>query len=192
MEGINIKLGYVRGVENSRSYKTQMDFLNSSNVDRVFHEKNAGNIVLKEMIDYARSGDIIFVYSIASLGKNIKSIIRFIMQTQEKNIALYIKKEKLDSASQLGKYALSVLAALDEINGKTGLMERTEAPNEKGRIPRELADLRAYMKLVERNEMTVTEVCKKLNIGRTTYYRRCKQLEETIAEGLGDVENEIV
>lgn len=52
-----------------------MDFLNSSNVERIFHEKNAGNMVLNEMIDYARSGDIIFVYSIASLGKNgFKSI----------------------------------------------------------------------------------------------------------------------
>jgi hypothetical protein len=65
------------------------------------------------------------------------------MQTQEKNIALYIKKEKLDSASQLGKYALGIIAALDVISGKTSLMERTEAPNEKGRIPRELADLKA-------------------------------------------------
>lgn len=168
-----------------------MDFLNSSNVEKVFHEKDAGNIKLKELIDYARSGDMIFVYSIASLGKNIKSIIRFIMQTQEKNIALYIKKEKLDSGSQLGKYALSIIAALDEVNGKTGMMERTEAPNEKGRIPRELADLRAYMKLVEKNEMSVTEVCRKLNIGRTTYYRRCRQLEESIAEG-EDMENETV
>lgn len=124
-----IRIGYIRGKENSRSYKTQMDFLNSSNVDRIFHEKNAGNMASNEMIDYARSGDIIFVYSIASLDKNVKSIIRFIMQTQEKNIALYTKKEKLNSASQLRKYALSIIASLDEINGNTGLMERTEAPN---------------------------------------------------------------
>ncbi|WP_459927957.1 recombinase family protein [Desulfosporosinus burensis] len=185
-----IRIGYIRGVENSRSYKAQMDFLNSSNVERVFQEKSAGNMALNEMIDYARSGDIIFVYSIESLGKSVKSIIRFIMHSQENNIALYIKKEKFDSASQLGRYALSIIAALDEINGKTGLMERTEAPNEKGRIPRELADLKAYMKLVEKNEMTVKEVCKKLNIARTTYYRRCKQLEESISEGLEDVENE--
>lgn len=167
-----------------------MDFLNSSNVDKIFHEKDAGNIKLKELIGFARSSDIIFIYSVASLGKNVKSIIRFIMQTQEKNIALYIKKEKLDSGSQLGKYALNIIAALDEVNGKTGLMERTEAPNEKGRIPRELTDLKAYMKLVEKNEMSVTEVCRKLNIGRTTYYRRCRHLEESISEGLEDAENE--
>lgn len=186
MEVINIKLGYIRGVENSRTYKTQMDFLNSSNVDRVFHEKNVGNTALNEMVDYARSGDTIFVYSIGSLGKNIKAIIRFIVQTQEKNVALYIKKEKFDSASQLGRYALSILTALDDINGKTGLMERTEAPNEKGRIPRELSDLRAYMKLVEKREMTVVEVCRKLNIGRTTYYRRCRELEESITDEADD------
>ncbi|WP_088188546.1 helix-turn-helix domain-containing protein [Desulfosporosinus sp. FKA] len=102
---------------------------------------------------------------------------------------MYIKKEKFDSASQLGKYTLSIIAVLDEIGGKTGLMERTEALFGKGRIPRKLADLRAYMKLVEKNEMTVKEVCNKLNIGRTTYYRRCKQLEDTIFEGVEDGED---
>lgn len=169
-----------------------MDFLNSSNAQKVFHEKDPGNIALNEIINFARSGDIIFVYSIESLGKNVKSIIRFIMHTQEKNIALYIKKEKFDSASQLGKYALSILAVLDEIGGKTGLMERKETPYGKGRIPRELVDLRAYMKLVEKNEMTVKQVCSKLNIGRTTYYRRCKQLEENTNEAIKDVEHETV
>lgn len=133
-------------MESSRTYKTQMDFLNSSNADRIFHEKNVGNTVLNEMIDYVRSGDTIFVYSIDSLGKNIKSIIRFIVQIQEKNGSLYIRKEKFDSASQLGKYTLSVLIALDDINSKKGLME-TEAPNEKGRVPRDQVDLRTYMKL---------------------------------------------
>ena len=51
MEVFNIKLGYIRGVENSRTYKTQIDFLNNSNVDRIFHEKNAGTTLLNEMID---------------------------------------------------------------------------------------------------------------------------------------------
>lgn len=179
-----MRIGYIRGVENSGAYKTQMEFLNSSNVTKIFHEKNDGNIVLNEMIAYARPADIIFVYSVASLGKNIKAIIRFIMESQEKNIELYIKKEKFDSAGQLGKYTLSILAALDEINAKTGLMERADAPNKKGRIPRELADLKAYRKLVEKKEMSVVEVCAKLNIGRTTYYRRCRLLEETVDEGL--------
>ena len=188
---ITIKIGYLRGVENSHSYKAQLNFLHNSNVERIFHEKSGGNVVLNELIDYVRSGDIIFVYSIASLGKNVKSIIRFIMQTQRKNTTLYIKKEKFDSSSQLGKYVLTILVELDTINGKRDLMERIEAPNDKGRIPRELVDLGAYKKLVERKEMTVTEACEKLKIGRTTYYRRCRQLEESIEEIAGE-KNETV
>lgn len=45
--------------------------------------------------------------SIASLRKDIKSIVSFFAQTQEKNIELFIKKENLVSGSQLGKYALT-------------------------------------------------------------------------------------
>lgn len=46
------------------------------------------------------------------------------------------------------------------------------------------------MKLVEKNEMSVTEVCRKLNIGRTTFYRRKRQLEESLSKELEDAENE--
>lgn len=46
------------------------------------------------------------------------------------------------------------------------------------------------MKLVEKNEMSVTEVCSKLNIGRTTFYRRKRQLEESLSKELEDAENE--
>ncbi|MBZ9690670.1 recombinase family protein [Clostridium sp. M14] len=92
-------MGYVRGNQNSHSYKKQMKFLDSLNVERIFHEKNAGNTELNAMIDYARSGDIIFIYSIEIMGKNVKQTIRFITQTQEKNIELFIKKEKLDTSN---------------------------------------------------------------------------------------------
>lgn len=179
---IIIKLGYVRGIENSKIYNMQMEYLENLNVEKVFHERNSGNLMLNEMINYARKGDTIFIYSIDVLGKNIKTILRFIVSTKERDITLHIKKEKFDSESQLGIYALNILKSLDDISDKKGLLDRLEAPHEKGRIPRELADLEAYKNLVEKNEMTVVEACHKLNIGRTTYYRRCKQLKELNTE----------
>lgn len=175
-----MKIGYIRGVLNSRVYKTQLDYLNTIGVDKIFHEINSGNLQMNELINYARSGDHIFIYSINSLGKNIGSIIRFIVNAQEMKCTLFFKKEKFDSSSEIGKYTMNILRSLSEISDNKGLMDRTDAPNDKGRIPRELVDLRAYVKLVERNEMTVTDVCKKLNIGRTTYYRRVKQLKEML------------
>lgn len=189
---IYIRIGYIRGKENSHIYKKQLNFLEISNVDRIFHEKCSGNIELNELINYARSGDILFVYSIAMLGKNVKAIIRFIMQTREKNIELFVKKEKFNTSDQFGKYSLNIISALDEIIGHKELIERTEATNGKGRIPRELSDLRTYMKLVEKNEMTVKEACQKLHIGRTTYYRRCKQIDETIDDERQEFEDEII
>lgn len=189
-EVIKIKIGYIRGRENSHVYKAQIKFLNSLNVEKVYHEKYSGNIELHEMTRYARPGDSIFIYSIAMLGKDVKSVIRFIMQAQEKSVMLYIKNENFDTSNQLGKYALNIISALYDICGKKDLMERVDAPNEKGRIPRELSDLRSYMKLVERKEMTVKEVCLKLHIGRTTYYRRCKELEANLLEEYEEFENE--
>jgi DNA invertase Pin-like site-specific DNA recombinase len=114
------------------------------------------------------------------------------MQTQENNVTLYTKKEKFDSASQLGKHLLTILSAFDEVNGKTGMMERAGAPSERRRMPKELADLRVYMRLVKKGEMSVTEACQKLNIGRTTYYRRCRQLEDTVTEEVEGAEDDTV
>ncbi|MCT8974975.1 recombinase family protein [Clostridium sp. CX1] len=182
----------MRGKENSHSYKTQMKYLNNINVDKIFTEIHSGNIELNELIKYVRAGDIVFIYSIENISKNVKSIIRFIMQTQEKGVQLFIKTENLDTSNQFGKYILNIIAALDKVSGQSDKMERSETPNERGRIPRELAELRTYMKLVERNEISVKEACQKLNIGRTTYYRRIKQLENTIYEGIEGKDNEII
>lgn len=186
---LKIRLGYIRGKENSHTYKKQMKFLNSIKVDRVFAELQGGNIVLNEMIKYARPGDTIFIHSIEALGKNVKAIIRFIMQTQENDVTLFIKTENFDTSNQLGKYMLNIIKALDKINDKDDKMERADAPNKKGRIPRELLDLRAYMGLVEKKKMSVKEACQKLHIGRTTYYRRIKQLQDVMPEGMEDEDN---
>ncbi|OAA83554.1 DNA-invertase hin [Clostridium ljungdahlii] len=169
-----------------------MKFLNSAKVDKVFAEIHGGNIELNEMIRYARAGDIIFVYSIEALGKNIKAIIRFIVQTQENKVELFIKTENFDTSNELGKYVLNIIKALDKINGKNDKMERVDAPNKKGRIPRELSDLRAYERQVEEKTMSVKEVCQRLHIGRTTYYRRIKQLEGVMTEKVEDKGNEII
>ncbi|MDD4752925.1 MAG: recombinase family protein [Desulfitobacteriaceae bacterium] len=171
-----VKIGYIRGRKDSHNYKLQIKFLESSNVEKIYHEQSTGTIELNALLDYSRSGDIVFIYNIEVLGQNVKTAIRFIIQAEKKNVTLIFKKEKWDTSSQIGKYVLEILSSFDSMSEQDGLMERSEAPNEKGRIPRELTDLRAYMKLVEKNEISVKEVCSRLNIGRTTYYRRTKEL----------------
>lgn len=114
------------------------------------------------------------------------------MQTQKNNVQLIIKAQKLDSTSQFCQYALYLLVTLDDIGGQDGKMERSDAPSEKGRIPRELADLRTYMKLVENKHITVVAACEKLGITKSTYYRRIKQLNEIINEEIEDEENETI
>lgn len=191
--GGRMKIGYIRGKEGSKSYKSQLKFLESSTVDKIYREKSSGNIELFKMLDYTRSGDIIFIYSIEVMGKNVKAAIRFFIQASEKNTTIIIKKEKIDTSSQIGKHILEILVAFDAMSEQAGLMERSEAPSEKGRIPRELADLRAYVKLVKKHDITVAEVCRKLNIGRTTYYRRSKELDQVVeSEESDDDTNEVI
>lgn len=156
-----------------------MQFLNNLKVGRIFHDKDASTIELASMVDYIRHNDKVFIYSIECMGSNMKSIVRFIVQIYEKEAELLIKKEKLYTDDRMGKYALSILSALDSVNGKHDRIDREEAESNKGRLPRELYDLEYYMKQVENKNMTVKEVCVRLNIGRTTYYRRCKALEST-------------
>ncbi|NFN18227.1 recombinase family protein [Clostridium botulinum] len=156
-----------------------MNFFSKLKLYRIFHERDTGNIQLSEMINYARSNDIIFIYSLQSMGRNIKSTVRFITQIYEKDIELIIKKEKINTSDRMGKYALNIISVLDTINGKNDLIGRDESSNNKGRLPRELSDLTDYIKQVEEKNMTVKEVCQRLNIGRTTYYRRCKALKDT-------------
>lgn len=64
-----------------------------------------------------------------------------------------------------------------------GLMEAAEAPNNQVRIPKNPLDLRAYAELVAENRISVNEVCRRLNIGRSTYYRWSREMAKTAIEG---------
>lgn len=172
-----IKIGYIRGKENTHVYREQLQYLNNLNINKIFHDKTEGISELSAMVNYIRSKDIIFIYSIEVMGKNLKSTIRCMAEIYKKKADIVIKKEKLNTQDMLGKYALSLIVALDTINGSNDIALRDEMDSKVGRLPRELSDLKVYMEQVENKNMTVKEVCEKMNIGRTTYYRRCKLIE---------------
>lgn len=173
----HIRIGYIKGKINSHIYRKQLEFLKKMKVDKVYHDKDNGNIELSAMVDYIREGDIVFIYSLSNMGNTIKSVINIIMQIVNKNVELLINQEGIYTSDKKGKYAVEILSALYNIGRKHDITEREECNSEKGRLPRELEDLKYYMKQVERKNMTVQEVCRRLSIGRTTYYRRIKELK---------------
>lgn len=44
----------------------------------------------------------------------------------------------------------------------------------------EMPDFRAYVKLVAEDRMTVGEVCRRVNISRSSYYRLSKELDKQL------------
>ena len=173
---VKVKIGYLRGRKDIGNYKAQLKYLEGCGVEKIYHEQTKGYDELNALLDYSRSGDIVFLFGIEALGKNVKTAIRFFIEAEKKNVTLIVKKEKLDTSSQIGMYVLEILSAFDAMSEQTGHVERIEAPKVVGRLPRELADLDAYIKLVAKKSISVAEVCRKLNISRTTYYRKAREL----------------
>lgn len=187
----DVKIGYLQGRKDTGYYKTQKNYLDGCGVEKIYHEQTKGYDELKKLLDYARSGDIIFIYGIEALGKSVKTAIRFFIEAEKKNVTVIVKNEKIDTSSQIGKYFLEIFTAFDAMSVQTGYVERIETPKIVGRLPRELSDLDAYIKLVANKSMSVAEVCRKLNISRTTYYRKARELAAMAAEEAGET-NETV
>ena len=177
-----MKIGYIRGKENTHIYREQIKWLKSLNVNKIFHDVS-GSIQLQELIKYVRANDVVFIYSIENLGTNIKHVVQSLIALYNLDVQIFINKEKLNTETQKGQYAFSILNSLNMLNGQAGKFIRDEIENTKGRLPRELEDLKIYMDKVANKEMTVKKVCEKLNIGRTTYYRKCKELKKEMREG---------
>lgn len=132
-----MKIGYLRGKKDIGNYKAQVKYLEGCGVEKIYHDQTKRYDELDALLEYSRSGDIVFLYSIEAIGKNVKTAVRFFIEADKKNVTLIVKKEKLDTSSQIGKYVLEILSAFDAMSEQTGYVERIEAPKVVGRLPRE-------------------------------------------------------
>ena len=129
-------------------------------------DKQRETSALHDLLNYVRKGDNIIVEDIKHLSNTAGGFIDLAIKLKQQGVNIICSDQKIDTSMSMWDMMFSYLTVFIE----------QQSDNTRGRSPRNIEDLDDCFELVEQGKMTVKEVCKQLNIGKNTYYRRWRQV----------------
>jgi len=160
-----MRIGYTKGASILTDEFMYERFCQKHKVERIFADKYGEKVAIEEMFKYLRPGDEVVVNDITDISDSAGELVEILIRLHAMKVAFHCKKRNIDTAFAFWD---TMLTSLDVYS--------TDVEPIKGRVPRFIEDLDECIDLVEQGLMTVTDACKKMQIGRSTYYRRAKAI----------------
>ena len=189
-----MNIAYVRVSTVEQNESRQIEALEKHGIEKWFTEKISGKNTnrpeLKNMIDFAREGDSIYIHSLDRLARSTKDLLEIVELLQNKKVHLISNKENIDTSTATGKLMLTMIGAIAEFE-RANMLERQregiaiakEQGKYKGRkkidYPSNWEEV--YSKWKNR-EITGTKAMEELNLKRNTFYKLVKEYSEEKAE----------
>lgn len=178
-------IGYARVSTLDQNPELEVDALNEAGCKKIFTEKISGankkRKQLQEALDYMREGDTLVIWKLSRLARSLTQIIKTVKDLEDRQIALNVLTQNIDTATPEGRLFFHMNAAFDQFQREI-IVENTRAglksARKKGRIggrPTLMTDdkmrtAQAMLKDTE-NYPFISDIIKTLDIGRTTFYR---------------------
>lgn len=183
-------IGYARvsKSDNSQVLDLQIDALTNSGVkeENIYSDKISGSKDerpgLENCLKALREEDILIVYKLDRLGRNLKHLIQTVEDLTKRKIGFKVLSGQgvnIDTTTPAGKMIFSIFGALAEFEREL-IRERTiagiQAARARGRKGGRKFNLtKAQVRLAEASmknrDSSVTELCKELKITRATLYK---------------------
>ena len=183
-------IGYARvsKSDNSQVLDLQIDALTNSGVkeENIYTDKISGSKDerpgLENCLKALREDDILVVYKLDRLGRNLKHLIQTVEDLTKRKIGFKVLSGQgvnIDTTTPAGKMIFSIFGALAEFEREL-IRERTiagiTAARARGRMGGRKFNLtKAQVRLAEASmknrDTSVTELCKELKITRATLYK---------------------
>ena len=185
-----MKIGYARisKADGSQKLDLQIDALKAEGIDpdNIYKDKISGakdkRPGLFNCLKALRSGDLLVVWALDRLGRNLRHLINLVAELEEKGVALKVLSGKgagIDTSTPAGKMIFSIFGALAEFEREM-IRERTiagiRAARARGRCGgRKVILSKKQIRLAQdamANEKTIVlDLAKQLNVTRATLYR---------------------
>ena len=174
--------------DNSQVLDLQIDALTNSGVkeENIYSDKISGSKDerpgLENCLKALREDDILVVYKLDRLGRNLKHLIQTVEDLTKRKIGFKVLSGQgvnIDTTTPAGKMIFSIFGALAEFEREL-IRERTiagiTAARARGRMGGRKFNLtKAQVRLAEASmknrDTSVTELCKELKITRATLYK---------------------
>jgi DNA invertase Pin-like site-specific DNA recombinase len=188
-----MNIGYARVSTQDQTLNLQKDALKKIGCTKIFTDIASGAKAerkgLNEALDYVREGDILVVWRLDRPGRSLKHLIETITELNNRKIGFKSIQENIDTTTSGGKLVFHIFGALAEFE-RDIIRERTQAGlqaararGRKGGRPKLLSPKKAQMalELYNNKNNSIDEICRTLNISRTTLYRYLKSGKESRA-----------
>src|SRR5919197_4244076 len=179
-------IGYARISTQDQTLNLQKDALEKLGCKKIFTDTASGAQAerkgLEEALEYVREGDILVVWRLDRLGRSLKHLIETITELNNRKIGFKSIQENIDTTTSGGKLVFHIFGALAEFE-RDLIRERTNAGlqaararGRKGGRPKALTPKKTAhaRELYNNKNNSISEICKTLNISRTTLYRYIK------------------
>ena len=182
-----MNIAYVRVSTVEQNEERQIEGLKKYNIEKWFVEKVSGKNTnrpeLKNMIDFAREGDTIYIHSLDRLARSTKDLLEIVETLQNKKVHLVSNKENIDTSTATGKLMLTMIGAIAEFE-RANMLERqregiaiAKAEGKyKGRKEIKIDDnFNTLYAQYKNREINKCEFAKRLNVSRPTLDKLIKK-----------------
>ena len=186
---IRMVFGYVRVSTIQQNTDRQLETLTAYGVDRLFEEHLSGKDLnrpkLKQMLDTLREGDTVVVTSVDRIARSAKDLLNLVDHIHSQGAHFKSLDNNIDTSKDMGKFILTILAAVAELERAT-ILERQRQGIEiakregryKGRKRKEIQDFEKVYQQWFDHKISVEQAAKLLDISRATFYRRKTEYEQ--------------
>lgn len=181
-----MKIAYVRVSTEEQNEARQIEALEKYGVEKWFTEKvsakDTNRPKLKEMLDFAREGDTIYIHDFSRLARSTKDLLEIVETLKAKGIYLVSNKENIDTSTPTGKLMLTMIAAINEFE-RTNLLERQREGIAiakrngvyKGRKPKVIPNFEKYYGEYMMREINKVEFAMQIGVSRVTLDKLIKE-----------------
>jgi len=183
-----MRIAYIRVSTVEQNEQRQIEAMERYGIEKWFTEKvsakDTNRPKLKEMLDFAREGDIIHVHDFSRLARSTKVLLDIVEQLQSRGIQLVSNKENIDTGTPTGKLMLTMIGAIAEFERQNLLDRQREgiaiAKREcryKGGKSKHIPNFEEHYKRLCDKEISKAALARELNISRPTLDRHIKDYE---------------
>jgi DNA invertase Pin-like site-specific DNA recombinase len=186
---MSIKIGYARVSTHDQNLDLQVDALKNAGCDPryIYTDEVTGTAAnrpqLKKVMEHLREGDTLVVWRLDRLGRSLKNLIEWVEDLENRGVGFQSLTEDINTSTPTGKLVFQIFGALAEFE-RNLIRERTmaglAAARSRGRLGGRRKALppqkrQLVVDLYNEKKKTVGEICKLMDISKTTLYEYVKE-----------------
>lgn len=185
-----MNIAYVRVSTVEQNEQRQIEGLQKHKIDKWYTEKVSAKDTdrpkLQEMIEFARSGDTIYIHDFSRLARSTEDLLAIVKQLNNKGIHLISNKENLDTSTATGKLMLTMISAINQFERENMLERQREGiaiakaeGKYKGRKAVNVENFEYHYNRYMSREVSKSKLAKELDISRPTLDKLIEEHEKS-------------